>query len=102
MPRILSTQAAVDQLHKMPYQMGLNLMPCNAQAPPNLTPAEEGADRSQGLQHGWAALLDAGINDWGGLSPLTRDYVNPEKPWPHISGLAAVTASAGFPLLPRC
>ena len=66
----------------------------NIQAPPNLTPGED-----QGAS--WRALLDAGINDWGGLSPLTRDFVNPEKPWPHLNALAAVTAAAGKPLLPR-
>lgn len=75
---------------------------CGMQAPPNLTPLEEGADASSTVQDSWAALLNAGINDWGGLSPLTRDFVNPEKAWPHIAGLAAVTAQAGFVLLPRC
>ena len=45
---------------------------CTAQAPPNLTPVEAGADATQSLQDSWTALLDAGINDWGGLSPLTR------------------------------
>lgn len=77
-------------------------MQFDAQAPPNLTPVEEGVGASEGVRRSWAALLDAGINDWGGLSPLTRDFVNPEKAWPHISGLAAVTARAGLPLLPRC
>ena len=73
------------------------------QAPPNLTPLEEGGsvDGSNGLEASWAALLAAGINDWGGVSPLTRDWVNPEKPWPHVQALAGVTARAGFPLLPR-
>ncbi|GLC55761.1 hypothetical protein PLESTB_001026100 [Pleodorina starrii] len=79
----------------------------NIQAPPNLTPLEaEGGDGNgspslAALQSGWRALLDAGINDWGGISPLTRDFVNPEKPWPHLSHLAAATASAGKLLLPR-
>ena len=73
------------------------------QAPPNLTPLEEGAstDGGDGLEASWSALLAAGINDWGGVSPLTRDWVNPEKPWPHVHALAGVTARAGFPLLPR-
>ncbi len=44
----------------------------NIQAPPNLTPGEYGV------------LIEAGINDWGGVSPVTPDYVNPEAPWPHI------------------
>lgn len=63
---------------------------------------EEGAGAGAEVEASWGALLSAGINDWGGLSPLTRDFVNPEKPWPHIHALAAVTAAAGFALLPRC
>ena len=47
------------------------------------------------------ALPPAGINDWGGISPVTRDHVNPEKPWPQVDRLAAVTADAGFALQPR-
>ena len=53
------------------------------QAPPNLSPGV------------LPQLLDAGINDWGGVSPLTPDFVNPEAPWPHLASLAAETASAG-------
>lgn len=60
------------------------------QVPPNLSPGE------------WSALLDAGVNDWGGISPVTRDFVNPEAPWPHLAALAAATADAGKTLLPRC
>lgn len=52
------------------------------QAPPNLNPS------------GLHALIDAGINDWGGISPLTPDYVNPEAPWPHVAKLAQETAAA--------
>ena len=59
------------------------------QAPPNLN---EGR-----LQ----ALLDAGIDDWGGISPVTIDHVNPEAPWPHIEQLAEVCARAGRPLVER-
>jgi 2-iminoacetate synthase ThiH len=40
-------------------------------------------------------LVDAGINDWGGVSPLTPDYVNPEAPWPHLQDLAEATAKRG-------
>ncbi|KAK9805644.1 hypothetical protein WJX72_009860 [[Myrmecia] bisecta] len=69
----------------------------NIQAPPNLTPGDNG----QAVEGAWRALLDAGINDWGGISPLTRDYVNPEKAWPHLQPLAAATAAAGKALLPR-
>jgi len=53
------------------------------QAPPNLSP---GALRQ---------ILDSGISDWGGVSPLTPDYVNPEAPWPHIENLARETSAAG-------
>jgi 7,8-didemethyl-8-hydroxy-5-deazariboflavin synthase CofG subunit len=62
------------------------------QAPPNLTPS--GAPS-------WGALIASGINDWGGVSPVTRDFVNPEAPWPHLAQLAEVTQQAGFPLVPR-
>ncbi|KAI5065221.1 hypothetical protein GOP47_0019916 [Adiantum capillus-veneris] len=68
----------------------------NIQAPPNLTPSE---GRSSGDE--WVALIEAGINDWGGISPVTKDWVNPEAPWPHLSHLAAATAKAGKVLVPR-
>jgi len=45
--------------------------------------------------------LLAGINDWGGISPLTIDYVNPEAPWPQISQLRRRTEALGFTLRPR-
>jgi FO synthase len=60
------------------------------QAPPNLS------DTSQQLR-----LLDAGISDWGGVSPLTPDHVNPERPWPAIHSLAATTAARGKVLRER-
>ncbi|WP_182490180.1 bifunctional FO biosynthesis protein CofGH [Microcella alkalica] len=60
------------------------------QAPPNLTDAEE-----LGL------LIRAGIDDWGGVSPLTPDHVNPERPWPQIDELARLTAVSGFTLRER-
>lgn len=59
------------------------------QAPPNLRP------------HETAALIGAGINDWGGVSPVTPDHVNPEAPWPHLDTLAAQTAAAGKTLVER-
>ena len=59
------------------------------QAPPNLIGDEYGL------------LLRAGIDDWGGVSPLTPDHVNPERPWPQIDELAARTAAAGFTLRER-
>jgi FO synthase len=45
--------------------------------------------------------LDAGINDWGGVSPLTIDWVNPEAPWPHLDHLRDRTEDRGFSLRPR-
>jgi FO synthase len=59
------------------------------QAPPNLNPGR------------LAALVAAGINDWGGVSPLTPDHVNPESPWPHLEQLADETAAAGKLLVER-
>ena len=62
----------------------------SVQAPPNLS------DPDQRLR-----LLDAGINDWGGVSPLTPDHVNPEKPWPTLEALSATTASRDLALRER-
>jgi FO synthase len=61
----------------------------SVQAPPNLQP--------QAL----AALLRAGVNDWGGVSPVTPDHVNPEAPWPHLTQLEAQTRAAGRSLRER-
>src|SRR5262245_21746503 len=61
----------------------------NIQVPPNLNPDDH------------QLMLRAGINDWGGISPLTRDYVNPEAAWPHIDVLAETCRSAGFTLRER-
>jgi 7,8-didemethyl-8-hydroxy-5-deazariboflavin synthase CofG subunit len=61
----------------------------NVQAPPNLSPREI------------ELFLAAGINDWGGISPLSRDYVNPEAPWPHLERLAERCARSGFHLKQR-
>lgn len=60
------------------------------QAPPNLHAPEE-----------LAALLRAGVNDWGGVSPVTPDHVNPEAPWPHLDLLNRMTADAGRVLRER-
>lgn len=60
----------------------------NVQVPPNLS-------------EDFSVFLDAGINDWGGVSPITIDWVNPEAPWPHLSHLDRVTAGAGFELRRR-
>src|SRR3984885_9739032 len=59
------------------------------QAPPNL------------IGEQYALILRAGIDDWGGVSPLTPDHVNPERPWPQIDELAAATKAGGFELRER-
>ncbi|MGH7783542.1 MAG: 7,8-didemethyl-8-hydroxy-5-deazariboflavin synthase CofG, partial [Candidatus Binatia bacterium] len=61
----------------------------NIQAPPNLTP------------DGYELYLTAGINDWGGVSPLTPDFINPEAPWPALQLLQEKSAQAGFELKAR-
>jgi len=61
----------------------------NIQAPPNLTP------------DAYPLLLDAGINDWGGISPVTPDHVNPEAPWPQIDALRQHVEAAGKLLVER-
>ena len=68
--------------HILPAEISL-------QAPPNLSPDH------------LTSLIDAGINDWGGISPVTPDYVNPEAPWPSLDVLRDVTARCGKLLLPR-
>ena len=66
------------------------LMPdVNIQAPPNLSDPD------------YENLLDAGINDWGGVSPLTPDFINPERPWPHLEQLRGRTEAKGFQLQQR-
>jgi FO synthase len=59
------------------------------QVPPNLNAADPGQ------------LIQAGINDWGGISPVTPDHVNPESPWPHLDQLGEITAAADKVLVPR-
>jgi 7,8-didemethyl-8-hydroxy-5-deazariboflavin synthase CofG subunit len=61
----------------------------NIQAPPNLS------------YDAFPRLLDGGINDWGGISPVTQDFINPEAPWPEITRLREKTADAGFVLRER-
>jgi len=60
----------------------------HVQAPPNLS-------------DDFAGLLDAGVSDWGGVSPITADHVNPERPWPSLQRLRDVTEARGFALVPR-
>ncbi len=61
----------------------------NIQAPPNLSPET------------YPSLIHAGLNDWGGISPVTKDFVNPEAPWPHIKTLKLQTESLGKNLVQR-
>src|ERR1700726_1849363 len=61
----------------------------NLQAPPNLSYGD------------FPRLLEAGINDWGGISPVTKDFINPEAAWPQIAKLRAETEARGFPLRER-
>src|SRR2546422_3390572 len=61
----------------------------NIQAPPNLS------------YDNFPRLLEAGINDWGGISPVTKDFINPEAAWPQITRLKAETESRGFALRER-
>jgi FO synthase len=70
------------------------LMPpeVSIQAPPNL---------QRGGEDAWRRLIGAGINDWGGISTVTRDHVNPEARWPELHELAGACHSVGFSLVPR-
>ncbi len=61
----------------------------NIQSPPNL------------LSRDYPELLETGMNDWGGISPVTKDFINPEAAWPQIPSLAQRTAEAGFVLRER-
>ncbi|MDP8901767.1 MAG: 5-amino-6-(D-ribitylamino)uracil--L-tyrosine 4-hydroxyphenyl transferase CofH [Actinomycetota bacterium] len=65
------------------------------QAPPNLA-----GTRGDGAPS-YARYIDAGINDWGGVSPVTPDHVNPERPWPHLEELEQATEAKGYLLLER-
>lgn len=67
----------------------LMLPDMNVQAPPNLTPSAH------------RMLIRAGINDWGGISPLTQDFINPEAPWPHLEVLRQTCEQEGYRLAPR-
>ena len=67
----------------------LMLRNMNIQAPPNLSAPD------------YETLLDAGINDWGGVSPLTPDFINPEAPWPHLEDLRSRTEARGYELRQR-
>ena len=66
-----------------------------------ILPAEVHVQAPPNLSDDFGVLLDAGIDDWGGVSPLTADHVNPERPWPALERLREVTEARGFALAPR-
>src|SRR5437899_7720906 len=85
-----ASEPAADDIARTVAVARLVLDPeARVQAPPNLSPADH------------ALLLASGLNDWGGISPLTPDYVNPEAPWPHVAALAAECRAAGYQLRER-
>jgi FO synthase len=89
--RMASTPAVSLDEHVWTIAIARLLFPAsmNIQAPPNLS---AGA---------LAPLIEAGINDWGGVSPVTPDHVNPEAPWPHLKVLERATKAAGKELVER-
>lgn len=84
------TPSAEENYFKTVVAITRVIMPeMNIQIPPNLSP------------NSYQSFLKVGINDWGGISPLTQDYVNPEFSWPHISFVEQNTQKAGFELKAR-
>jgi len=88
-PMAKSPEPDTDDLLRTIAVARLLLRDMNIQAPPNLSDDH------------YEQLLQAGIDDWGGVSPLTPDYINPEKPWPHLEELKRRTEAAGQRLMPR-
>ena len=89
-PMARQPEPSLDDLRRTLAVARLVLGPAmNVQAPPNLSPGT------------YPALIASGLNDWGGVSPLTIDYINPEAPWPHLAALQAATAAAGARLRER-
>lgn len=85
-----NTPSAEENYFKTMVALSRIIMPkMNIQIPPNLSP------------HSYQYFLDAGINDWGGISPLTQDYVNPEFGWPQIEFVEKHTNDSGFALKAR-
>jgi 7,8-didemethyl-8-hydroxy-5-deazariboflavin synthase CofG subunit len=82
-------EPGIDDLKITAAVARLILWDINVQAPPNLS------------DENYPDLLGAGINDWGGISPLTKDFINPEKPWPQIEALKTRTEAAGLILKER-
>src|SRR5581483_3559605 len=66
-----------------------------------LLPSEVAVQAPPNLSDDFGRLLDAGIDDWGGVSPVTIDHVNPEAPWPEVEALRAACAARGLELVPR-
>ena len=88
-PMRLHPEPSITDLARTIAVARIILREINVQAPPNLSDDE------------YPFLIRAGLNDWGGISPLTRDFINPEKPWPHIEQLALRTSAEGFELKER-
>ncbi|HKP13579.1 MAG TPA: 7,8-didemethyl-8-hydroxy-5-deazariboflavin synthase CofG [Blastocatellia bacterium] len=88
-PMRLHREPSLDEHARTLAVARLILRDMNVQAPPNLSDEK------------YPSLLKAGLNDWGGISPLTIDFINPEKPWPHIASLAERTAAEGYELTER-
>jgi FO synthase len=82
-------EPAMDEMLRTIAVARLALRGVNLQAPPNLSLPN------------YERLLEAGINDWGGISPLTPDFINPERPWPHLRELEQRTRAAGYELRQR-
>jgi len=88
-PMAKAPQPDVDEHLRTIAVARLLLRDMNIQAPPNLT------------ENRYERLLEGGIDDWGGVSPLTPDYINPEAPWPHLADLKRRTEAAGQQLCQR-
>ena len=82
-------EPSVEDLQRTLAVARLILTDINVQSPPNL------------VSEDYPQLLAAGINDWGGISPVTRDFINPEAAWPQIPVLQKRTEAAGFILRER-
>jgi FO synthase len=85
----VSEQTALEMQHAIAIARLILPTEISLQAPPNLNPART------------ALLIGAGLNDFGGISPVTPDYINPRHPWPHLTRLAESCIASGFRLRPR-
>jgi 7,8-didemethyl-8-hydroxy-5-deazariboflavin synthase CofG subunit len=83
------TELPVQEMAAILAVARLMLPDMNIQAPPNLNPSDH------------RLLIAAGLNDWGGISPLTTDFINPEAPWPSAASLSDTCREEGFSLRPR-